>query len=145
MPISTVIDHARRRLDTVVTGSVHLVDVRNHLDRVLAQHVEGYREIVDARNATAPFWSPGEIWRVPRMLGKPNGRCFGWRAIVVNGTVTFALARLFATIASQHLAAAVFHDVGPAERWLARSDDPFAQDLALAGRHAAKPRQVARR
>ena len=145
MPISSVVNHLRRRLDTVMTGRLRLSAVRHHIDWILADGLEGYRELIDVRGATEPYWSASEIRKVPGLLGKPNGHDYGWRAIVVDTTATFALARLFATIASRYVPVAVFDDLERAETWLARSDDPIMLGVSSEALEARPSRRAARR
>ncbi|PYR37325.1 MAG: hypothetical protein DMF90_07205 [Acidobacteria bacterium] len=145
MPISSVVNHLRRRLDTVITGSVRLSEVRRHIDWILADGLEGYRELIDVRGAAAPYWSPSEIWKVPGLLGKPNEHHYGWRAIVADTKAQFALARLFATIASRYVPVAVFDDLERAQTWLARSDDPIMLGVSREAPEARPSRRAARR
>jgi hypothetical protein len=145
VPISSVVNHLRRRLDTVITGSVRLSEVRRHIDWILADGLEGYRELIDVRGATEPYWSASEIWKVPGLLGKPNGHHYGWRAIVVDTKAQFALARLFATIASRYVPVAVFDDLERAQTWLARSDDPIMLGVSSEAPEARPSRRAARR
>ena len=145
MPISTVVNHVRRHLDTVIAGLVRLSEVRRHIEWILADGLEGYRELIDARGATEPYWTPSEIWKVPGLLGEPNSHDYGWRAIVVDTRGKFALARLFATIASRHVPVGVFDDLDKAKTWLSRSDDPILLGLATDSRAAARQPRAARR
>ena len=145
MPISSVVNHLRRRLDTVITGSVRLSEVRRHIDWILADGLEGYRELIDVRGAAEPYWSPSEIWKVPALLGKPNEHHYGWRAIVADTRAQFALARLFATIASRYVPVAVFDDFERAQTWLARSDDPIMLGVSREAPEARPSRRAARR
>jgi len=145
VPISSVVNHLRRRLDTVITGSVRLSEVRRHIDWILADGLEGYRELIDVRGAAAPYWSPSEIWKVPGLLGKPNEHHYGWRAIVADTKAQFALARLFATIASRYVPVAVFDDLERAQTWLARSDDPIMLGVSREAPEARPSRRAARR
>jgi len=145
VPISTVVNHIRRHLDTVIAGPVQLAEVRRHVEWILGDGLEGYRELIDARGATEPYWTPSEIWKVPLLLGQPNSHHYGWRAIVVDTKGKFALARLFATIASRHVPVAVFDDLDKAKTWLSRSDDPISLSLSSESQAAERQPRAARR
>src|SRR5262249_45627753 len=47
VPIATVVDRAERCINTVITGSVQLSDVQLHVNQILADGIEGYRELID--------------------------------------------------------------------------------------------------
>ena len=110
---------------------------------------DGFRSLkdgeTDVRGAAAPYWSPSEIWKVPGLLGKPNEHHYGWRAIVADTKAQFALARLFATIASRYVPVAVFDDLERAQTWLARSDDPIMLGVSREAPEARPSRRAARR
>lgn len=124
MAIFTSVDHRARRINTTIAGLLTLIDIRDHIAFVLREELHSYSELIDARAVHPPFLVYNELTMLPSMLPPPNRYDFGWRAVVVESTIAFALARTAVMFLGNQVAAGVFRELEPAEQWLARADTP---------------------
>jgi len=69
MPISYTLDRAQRRIHTTVTGSVTVNNILEHLEIARREQILDCAELIDARNAAAPFLSAAGIRHAATAIG----------------------------------------------------------------------------
>jgi hypothetical protein len=112
MPISRRVDPTGV-LWTTIHGTVTIADLKQHLAAVREMQGQGYREVIDTRDAIAKFSAKD----LPRLA--QHGRALlaaepmAPRAIVVrrDDLVSFGVARLFAALAMPWVTVRVFDSV----------------------------------
>jgi hypothetical protein len=120
MPISYMLDSARQRLLTTVSGPIVFEDIRDHLETLRKEQNLGYAELIDARTATTSMLSSADILRLADLARPAVGqRACGPRAVVVNIEVAFGMVRMLGILLTEHSNLEVFRGLDEAERWLA--------------------------
>ena len=125
MPISYTLDKARRQIRTTATGAVTVDEIVKHFEAVGRDELLSYPELIDARGVTEPYLSGGEVRRAAeKVVAVCGAEKSGARAVLVNSTVTFGLARMFTTFVVPHFHMDVFRDANEAADWLATWSPP---------------------
>jgi hypothetical protein len=119
VPIRYSFDHVHRRLVTRANGLVTFDDITAHLDLEQRNRDLEWPELLDARGATT-YLKPEQVRRlVDRTVGMLAFVDVGPTAIVTTNPTAYALARMYAVLASHHgIPTEVFRSVGAASRWL---------------------------
>ena len=94
MTMTLEVDHERQRLKVTASGPVSLDDITAHLRQEEEADALGYRELIEAADATATL-SSAEVRSVVAML-RALGRkgALGPTAIIVSDDVTYGMCRM---------------------------------------------------
>ncbi len=119
MPITLEVDAARGRLRTAVEGPVTVAEAASHLETLVARHLEGFPELIDASRARGPGWFSVDVRRAADLVVAAKGAArFAPRAVVVSTSAAFGMVRMFSVLIGSRLRLEVFRDAESAERWL---------------------------
>ncbi|HUL72889.1 MAG TPA: hypothetical protein VLT86_07295 [Vicinamibacterales bacterium] len=117
-------------LRTVLVGPVSAEDIRQHLNAMAKAEMFGRAELIDARGTVGPAPSVSELWLLAdharRLMA---GLGLGPRAMVVDDTFNYWVARVFANFLSGLMPIEVFRTEPAARQWLLSqsADCPEAQ------------------
>jgi hypothetical protein len=120
MPIRFTYDRHLKILFTTAEGVVSFVEIQQHLDEESAAKALGYREIVDASDASASLTAE-EARKLARCLETMlRHGPFGPTAIVAGNDFTFGMARMIAILSELWCGprVAVFRSVAEGLDWL---------------------------
>jgi hypothetical protein len=94
MSVTFDVDHQQQTNRVVVIGDITIEDVRMHLGEEGERSGLGYRELIDASQATVTF-SSEDARRIVKILNKLDGkRALGPTAIIVSDDLTFGMIRM---------------------------------------------------
>jgi hypothetical protein len=120
MSIDFTVDHDRKEIIAHAVGPVTFDEVRGHLNRERDERGLAYRELIDARQATAEF-SPNEarqLVNLVKRLAEEGG--FGPTAILVTDIMTYGMLRMLEILLEEvcHLRPFWASESESAEQWL---------------------------
>jgi hypothetical protein len=119
VPITFLVDAPRRRIRTLVEGSVTVDDVGAHFETLLRDQVIGYADFIDARAARGPGWFSADVRKAAELVRTMRGdRAIGPRAVLVSTSAAFGMVRMLSVLLSPWMAMEVFRDPDSAEQWL---------------------------
>jgi hypothetical protein len=118
MPIICSIDHDRRNMVTIASGTIAWEEIRSHL---VVERVEGglsYSELIDGRAAT-PAWSSDQAREIVELLTTFSRKsALGPTAVVVSSDVAFGMLRMLEILLCDICIVKPFRDYEAAEQWL---------------------------
>jgi len=121
MPVSLDIDHHLQKTRVIVTGDITFADIRSHLDEEGGRAGLGYRELVDASQATAIFSSEDarRIVEILKNLGRKG--MLGPTAVILSNDLTYGMIRMVGVLLEDvcELQAFRVDEREKAEEWLA--------------------------
>jgi hypothetical protein len=119
VPITFTIDHARREVQTVVSGRASLADIEGHLLKLRDAGALSYREFFDGRAGEVEFAAADapRIAELMRNLTKEGP--VGAKAVVAPGGYTFGVSRMIEMLAEEFCEIKIFRDEDEARAWLA--------------------------
>jgi hypothetical protein len=124
MYLEQSIDHRARRIDSRVTGSVGVGDVRDHIERESKQGALSYPEFVDG-SAANPEMSSDDIRSIVQLLaGYARRGPVGPTAVLVSSDFAYGTMRMIEAMAEPHCAIRPFRTRAEAEAWLIAASPP---------------------
>ena len=123
MPVILDVDHQHQKTRVVANGEITLAEIRVHLAEEGSRSGLGYRELIDASQATATFNSEEarQIMDILKGLGRKGA--LGPTAIIVSNDVTLGMFRILEVFLEGvcELRAFRIADRDAAEEWLANA------------------------
>ena len=119
MPITFTVDHARREVQTTVSGRVSYVDIEGHLLKLRDAGALSYREFFDGRGGEVEFAAADahHIAELMRKLTKESP--VGPKAVLAPEGYTFGVSRMIEMLAEEFCEIKIFRDEDEARTWLA--------------------------
>ena len=120
MSMTTIIDHANRRVLVKAEGKISLNDIRAHLEEERVGIGLTYDELIDARGFSTDISQQAvhTIVAVLRRLG--NESCLGPTAIIVDSDVGYGMLRMLSILVEDVCQIQPFRRQEEAEQWLAK-------------------------
>ena len=119
MPIRRELCKVERVMRTYVEGLVSFGEIREHVYQVRKSGTHHYPEIIDARRAELPSWTPRDVLNLAYMVTAQLGtHQLARRAIVVDNEMHFGVARVFSSLVVGWMRVGVFTDTESATAWL---------------------------
>ncbi len=121
MSIITQVDHERHELNVIAKDAVSLEDVEAHLRQEEESHALGYRELIDASEATSMFDSDDVRTVVALLQDLGRRAALGPTAIIVSNDVTYGMCRMLEILLDDVCELRPFRmsERAEAEHWLA--------------------------
>ena len=120
MPILLSVDHAERAAYAVATGTITVADVQAHLNEEEANGGLGYRELIEASQATAALESH-DVRRIADLLRRlGQKKSLGPTAIIVSDDLSYGTLRMLGTYLGGVCELRPFRltERGESEQWL---------------------------
>jgi hypothetical protein len=120
MSMTTIIDHANRRVLVKAEGTISLNDIRAHLEEERVGIGLTYDELIDARGFSTDISQQAvyTIVNVLRRLG--NESCLGPTAVIVDSDVGYGMLRMLSILVEDVCQIQPFRRQEEAEQWLAK-------------------------
>lgn len=121
MPIHLDRHPSKPVLQTRMTGTVTLDEIRVHFETVRRQDGHLLPELIDAREVEGIGFNARDLFKLST-VGRSvfSGTVLAPRAFVVTHVVLFGMARLFAAVSSGWVQISIFDDPRLADAWLAQ-------------------------
>jgi len=119
MPITLTIDHERRFVDVLGSGTIGIQDIIDYFDALVTQEAMGYPKLVDARQATFEISDDDMMLLGARVSAYAYLEPRGPIAMVVAGPQAENFARRFANLGGAKRAFRLFKSIDRARQWLA--------------------------
>lgn len=119
MPFHWTIDPEQRLVTVVAEGDVTRAEVDAYLDAVARAGAYAYRKLLDAKHASTRM-TPEELLALGARMRALHeaGHPMGALAAVVPDEQLEAVGRVLGMLAAADRPMRLFHQVGPARRWL---------------------------
>ena len=120
MSMTTIIDHAHRRVLVKAEGTISLNDIRAHLEEERVGIGLTYDELIDARGFSTDISQQAvhTIVAVLRRLGKESR--LGPTAVIVDSDVGYGMLRMLSVLVEDVCQVQPFRQQEEAEKWLAK-------------------------
>ena len=118
MSMTTIIDHAHRRVLVKAEGTISLNDIRAHLEEERVGIGLTYDELIDARGFSTDISQKAvhTIVEVLRRLGKESR--LGPTAVIVDSDVGYGMLRMLSVLVEDDCQVQPFRRQEEAEQWL---------------------------
>jgi deoxyhypusine synthase len=121
MPVTHVVDHERREMNTTADGPITMDDIRKHLTKEHRDKGLAYRELIEASRATAAFSASDVRTTVEILRAYGQKGVLGPTAIVVGNDLAYGMMRMLAIMLEDICALQPFRTRQEAEQWLANA------------------------
>ena len=124
MAFSEMRDETRRELTVIAEGRIDFDAIRAHLARERDVGALGFRELIDARQAT-PDVTPQEVRLIVDLVrAEARRKVLGPTAVVVSTELAFGMLRMLEQLVEDVALIRPFRDYAAAVEWLATQSGP---------------------